>query len=104
MYDWIEKFGNLLVGFQTLFLIDNIIASKTLDKKRQLLLGLSILGRHEGHLLWSLMQSYTAIPMNIRRQEKMLYVWYLKKRGDWPAIHEENDIIETAEELASIKK
>ena len=32
LYDWIEKLGNLLAGFQTLFLIDNIIADETLDK------------------------------------------------------------------------
>ena len=53
---------------QTLFLIDN----ETLSKQRQPLLGLAISGRHKGHLLWLLMQSYTAIPMNIRRQAKML--------------------------------
>ena len=40
----------------------------------------------------------------IRRQVKMLYVWYLKKRGDWDTIHEENDVIEMSEELASVKK
>ena len=39
------------------------------------------------------MQSYTAIPMNIRRQAK--------KRGDWDTIHKEN---ETSGELVSVKK
>ena len=34
LYDWIEKLGNLLAGFETLFLIDNIIANETLDKRR----------------------------------------------------------------------
>ena len=33
----------------------------------------------------------------------MLYVWYQKHRQDWDTIHEENDIIETREELASAK-
>ena len=42
--------------------------------------------------------------MNIRRQAKMLYIWFAKKRGDWDTIQEENDIIETSEELASVKK
>ena len=44
-----------------------------------------------------------AIPKNIRRQTKMLYVWYPKNRMDLNIIHEENDVIET-EELANIKK
>ena len=41
---------------------------------------------------------------NIRRQAKVLYVWYPKKRGDWDTIHEENDITEAPEKLASVKK
>ena len=95
----IEKISNLLAGDKTLFLIDDIIADEAFNKCRQLLLELAILGRHRAHSLWLLTQSYTAIPNNIRRQAKMLYVWYPKNRTDLKIIHEENDIIET-EELA----
>ena len=94
----------MLAGSVTLFLIDDIIADEALDKCRQLLLELAILGRHRNHSLWLLTQSYTAIPKNIRRQEKMLYIWYPKNRTDLNTIHEENDIIETKEELARVKK
>ena len=73
LYYLVEKIGNLLAGDKTLFLID-----ETLDKHRQPLLELAILGRYRGHSLWLLTQSYTAIPNNIRRQAKMLYVWYPK--------------------------
>ena len=79
LYYLIERIGNLLAGSKTLFLIDHIIADEALDKRRQLLLELAISGRHRGHLLWLLTQSYTAVPDNIRRQAKMLYVWYPKK-------------------------
>ena len=34
----------------------------------------------------------------------MLYVWYPKNRTDLNIIHEENDIIETQEELARVKE
>ena len=70
LYNWIEKLGNLLARQNTLFLIDDIIAGKTLNKQRQPLLGLAILGRHKGHLLWLLMQSYTAVPMNKQETSK----------------------------------
>ena len=70
----IEKISNLLAGSRTLFLIDDIIANEALDKCRQPLLGLAISRRHRAHSLWLLTQSYTAIPNNIRRQAKMLYV------------------------------
>ena len=98
----IEKISNLLAGDKTLFLINDIVADETLDKHRQPLLELAILGRHRGHSLWLLNQSYTAIPNNIRRQAKMLYVWYPKNRMDLNTIHEENYIID-AEELARVK-
>ena len=98
----IEKISNLLVGDKTLFLIDDIITDKALDKRHQLLLELAISGRHRGHSLWLLTQSYTAVPNNIRRQAKMLYIWYPKNRTDLNTIHEENEVI-GLEELARVK-
>ena len=83
-------------------MIDEIIADEALDKRRQPLLELAISGRHRGHSLWLLTQSYTAVSNNIRRQAKMLYVWYPKNRTDLNTIHEENDVIETGE-LARVK-
>ena len=102
MYYLIEKISNLLDGLKTLFLIDHIIADETLDKHCQPLLELAILRRHRGHSLWLLTQSYTAVPNNIWRQAKMLYIWYPKNRTDLDTIHEENDII-GLEELARVK-
>ena len=102
LYYLIEKISNLLTGSKTLFLIDDIIADEALDKRRQPLLGLAISGRHRAHSLWLLTQSYTAVPNNIRRQAKMLYIWYPKNRTDLNTIHEENDVIEMGE-LARVK-
>ena len=98
----IEKIGNLLTGDKTLFLTDDIIVDETLNKCCQPLLELAISGRHRGHSLWLLTQSYTAVPDNIRRQAKMLYLWYAKNRMDLNTIHEENDVI-GLEELARVK-
>ena len=78
LYYLIEKISNLLTGDKMLFLIDDIIANETLDKRHQPLLELAISGRHRAHSLWPLTQLYTAVPNNIRRQAKMLYVWYPK--------------------------
>ena len=81
-----------------LFIIDDIIANESLDKRRQPLLELSISGRHQGHYLWLLTQSYTAITKNLRRQAKAIFVWYPKERGDLEMIHDENDVL-TYDEL-----
>ena len=104
LYEIIEELSNMLAGLKTLFLIDDIIADEKLDKRRQPLLELAISGRHKEHSLWLLTQSYTAIPANLRRQAKMLYVWYPKCREDLNTIHNENDVIETREELLNVKK
>ena len=98
----IEKISNILTGDKTISLIGDIIANETLDKRRHPLLELAISGRHRGHSLWLLTQSYTAIPNNITRQAKMLYVWYPKNRTDLNIIHVENDVI-GPEELARVK-
>ena len=103
LYYWIENISKLLTGDKTLFLIDDIIADEALDRRRQPLLELAISGRHRQHSLWLLTQSYTAVPNNIRRQAKMLYVWYPKNRTDLNTIYEENDIIETGK-LANVKE
>ena len=93
LYYLIKKISHFLTGDTTLFLIDDIIVDETLDKRRQPLLELAISGRHRGHSLWLLTQSYTA---------KMLYVWYSKNRTDLNTIHEENDVI-GPEELTRVK-
>ena len=78
LYYLIENISTLLTGSKTLFLIDDITADEALDKCQPPLLELTMSGRHRSHSLWLLTQSYTAVPNNIRRQAKMLYVWYPK--------------------------
>ena len=43
-------------------------------------------------------QSYSAIPKNLRRQTKAIFVWYPKERGDLKMTHDENDVL-TDDEL-----
>lgn len=83
---WMEKLLLILAGTETLFIIDDIIVSKSLDKRRQSLLLLAILGRYHNHYLWLLTQSCLAIPKNLRRQAKTIFVWYPKERTDLETI------------------
>ena len=71
LFEWISTLTKLFAGEETLFLIDDMIADETLDKKRQPLLELAISGRHRNHSLWLLTQRYILrIPKNLRRQKK----------------------------------
>ena len=103
LFEWIGVLSmELLSGYTTLFILDDVIADESLDKRRQSLLDLAISGRHRDHYLWLLSQSYTAIPKNLRRQVKQLFIWYPKERNDLRLIHEENEVL-TNEELPLAK-
>ena len=75
------------------------LLTKVLDKTRQPLLELSISGRHQGHYLWLLTESYKGISKKLREQAKAIFVWYPKARIDLKMIHNENDVL-TDNELA----
>ena len=102
LYQWIKNLSELLRFLEVLFIIDDTIANEGLDKRRQPLLGSSISGRHGGHYLWLLTQSYSAIPKNLRRQPKAIFVWYPKEREDLKMIHDENDVL-TVDELVAAR-
>ena len=97
LFEWIRFLSELFSGYTTLFILDDIIANESLDKRRQSLLDLAISGRHKDHYLWILTQSYTSIPKNLRRQAKQLFIWYPKERNDFRIIHEENDVLSNKE-------
>ena len=97
LYQWIKKLSELL-RFLEVLIINDIIANESLDKRRQPLLELSISGRHRGHYLWLLTQSYSAIPKNLQSQDRAIFVWYPKERADLKTIHDENDVL-TDDEL-----
>ena len=94
--------SQLLAHSETLFIIDDITADEGLHKRRQPLLQLAISGRHRGHYVWLLAQSYSAIPKNLRRQAKVIFVWYPKERADLKMIHNENRLL-TDDELVVVR-
>ena len=67
---WNKKLSELLRLLQVLFIVDDVIANKDLDKRRQPLLKLSISGRHRGQYPRLLTQSYKGIPKQLREQAK----------------------------------
>ena len=102
LYNWIKILSQLLARSETLFIIDGIIADEDLVEKRQPILELAISGRHRDHYLWLLMQPYSFISKNLRRQAKAIFVWYPKERTDLKMIHDENNVL-TDDELVIVR-
>ena len=92
----------MLTCSETLLIIDDIIADDGLDQQRQSLLELAIPDRHRNHYLSMLTQSYSAIPKNLRKQVKAIFVRYPNERGDLKMIHDENHAL-TVDELVIVK-
>ena len=103
LFEIIEKLSTKFSGEETLFVVDDMIADETLDKRRNPLLELAISGRHRQHSLWLLTQSYTAIPKNLRRQKKQLFLWYPSEKSDLKTVDEETNLM-TSDDLAKIKE
>ena len=103
LFELVEKLSASLSGEETLFIIDDMIADETLDKRRQPLLELAISGRHRKHSLWLITQSYTALPKNLRRQKKMLFTWYPSEKSDLKIIDEETNLM-TSADVSKIKE
>ena len=97
LYQWIKMLLQLLARSETLFIIDDIIADESLDKPRQ---SLSEFVSQVGII--TIIQSYSAIPKNMRRQVKAIFVWYPKERADLKMIHDENNVL-TDDELVIVR-
>ena len=102
LYQWIRKFSEFLRFLVLLFIIEDIIANESLGESRQPLLELSISGRHRGCYLWLLTQFFAAIPKNLSRQAKVIFVRYPKERADLKMIYDENDVL-TDDELVVVR-
>ena len=63
---------------------------------------MAISGRHRGHYLWLLTQSFSAIPKNLRRQAKAIFMWHPKDWADLKMIHDENNVL-TDDELVNVR-
>ena len=94
--------SQLLAHSETLFIIDDIVTDESFDKRKQSLLELAYSGRYPDHYLLLLTESYSAIPKNLRRQAKAIFVWYPKERADLKAMHDENDVL-TDDELVVLR-
>ena len=103
LFELIEKLSLRFSGEETLFVVDDVIADDTLDKRRNPLLELAISGRHRKQSLWILTQSYTALPKNLRRQKKQLFAWYPSEKSDLKTIDKETNLM-NSDDLLKIKE
>ena len=87
---WVDAISKEANGKKTLFILDDCIGKKDLDKKHSDLYELAISVRHRKQSLWFLTQTYVGIPKRFRRLVNMTFVWFLKDKNDQEQIAYEN--------------
>ena len=88
-----KDLSELLSGYTTLFILEDMISDKLLCTRRSSLLEVVSFGRHRDNYLWFITQSYKCIPSDVRKQVKQLFIWYPKGCKEFREIQEENDVL-----------
>jgi len=92
LHDWLRALFGVAVDTSTLYLIDDMAASKALTKK-DTLSELAFIGHHVKQSLWVLVQKYNAVCKDVREQTKWVGLFHCKYRFSFTDALDENDIV-----------
>ena len=95
LHDCLRAFYQCFQGEPTLYIIDDMAASKQLTKKKDMLSELAFSGRHAKQTVWVLAQRYTAVLKDLREQTRWVALFHCKDRDSFNECLRENDIIPT---------
>ena len=87
-------------GEPTLYVIDDMAASKQLTKKKDMLSELAFSGRHAKQSVWVLTQKYNSVLKDLREQTRWVALFHCKDRDSFEECLRENDVIPAAERSA----
>ena len=104
LHDWLRLFYKRFQGEPTLYLIDDMSASKELTKKKDALSELAFSGRHAKQSVWVLTQKYNSILKDLREQTLWVCLFHSKDRDSFEECLRENDVIHSREERAAARQ
>ena len=93
LHDYLRALYRVFQGHQTLYIIDDMAASKQLTKKKDMLSELAFSGRHAEQSVWVLAQRYNAVLKDLREQTRWVALFHCKDRDSFEECLRENDII-----------
>lgn len=97
LHDCLQALYELFEGRLTLYIIDNMTASKALKKMKDVLSDLAFPGLHAKQSVWVLAQRYNAVLKDLREQTQWVALFHCKERDSFDECLRENDIIPAAE-------
>ena len=93
LHDCLRALFSVVADTPTLYLIDDMAASKALTKKKDMLCELAFSGRHAKQSLWVLVQKYNAAGKDLREQTKWVALFHCKGRHSFADALDENDVV-----------
>ena len=100
LHDWLRILFDLCADSPTLYLLDDLAASGTLKKKKDMLSELAFSGRHAKQSVWVLTQKYNAVSKDLREQTKWTALFHCKDRDSFDDCLRENDVVPANERAA----
>jgi len=93
LHEWLRALFGVAADTPTLYLIDDMAATKALTKKRDMLSELAFSGRHAKQSVWVLVQKYNTVCKDLREQTKWVALFHCKDRFSFADALDENDIV-----------
>jgi len=87
LHDWLRALFSVAADTPTLYLINDMAASRALTKKKDMLSELAFSGRHAKQWLWVLVQNYNAVCKDLREQTKWVALFHCKDRFSFTHSH-----------------
>ena len=104
LHDYLRAFYQCFQGEPTLYIIDDMSASKALTKKKDMLSELAFSGRHAQQSVWVLTQRYNSVLKDLREQTRFVVLFHCKDRDSFREALRENDVIPREEQAAVRQK
>lgn len=93
LHEWLRLLFEISADKATLYVLDDLAASKAITKKKEMLSELAFSGRHAKQSVWVLTQKYNAVCKDLREQAKWVCLFYCKDRFSFADALDENDVV-----------
>jgi hypothetical protein len=103
LHECLRLFYNTFQGEPTLYIIDDMSASRALTQKKGMLSELAFSGRHANQSVWVLSQKCNAVCKDFREQTRWTALFHCKDRDSFEDCLREKDVIPTHEERAEVR-
>ena len=103
LHDYLRALFRMFERSPTLYILDDLSATKALAKKKDMLSELALSGRHAGQSIWVHTQKYNAVLTDLLEQTRWLAAFHMKHHDSFLECLKENSVV-PSEQRASLQR